>query len=108
MGWSVALIELPQIRLRVKVVQKLAAFKPKVTGIFDHQLLLKVVALCDNTHQPPAFKALYLLSLFSVLRLASILPHSKATFSPKICLTRGDIFFSPSGIHLLVKATKTL
>ena len=110
MGWSVTLFEHPQIRLCVKAMQMLAPLKPKVTGIFYHELLLKLVALCDNTHQPPAFKALYLLSFFfmlSMLRLASILPHSRATFSPHLHLTRGDIFLSTSGIQLLVKVTKT-
>ena len=55
MGWSVGLFKHSQIRLCVKAVQKLAPLKLKVTGIFDYELLLKLVALCDNTHQPPAF-----------------------------------------------------
>ena len=45
---------------------KASPFQAKVTGRFDHELLLKLVALCANTYQPPALKALSIVLLLHV------------------------------------------
>ena len=54
------------------------------------------------------FKALYLFAFFSFLRISNLVPHKIAAFSPLEQLTRGDIFFAPPGLHILIKWTKTM
>ena len=45
---------------------------------------------------------------FSFLRISILVPHSIQAFSPLEQITRGDVFFAPPGIHILVKWTKTI
>ena len=45
---------------------------------------------------------------FSFLRISNLVPHTVATFCPLEQLTRGDIFFAPPGVHMLIKWSKTM
>ena len=54
------------------------------------------------------FKALYLVAFFSFLRISNLVPHKIAAFSPLEQLTRGDIFFAPPGMHILIKWSKIM
>ena len=54
------------------------------------------------------FKGLYLTAFFSFLGISNLVPHSIKAFSPLEQITRGDVFFAPPGIQLLIKWTKTI
>ena len=45
---------------------------------------------------------------FSFLRISNLVPHSIKAFSPIEQMARGDVFFAPPGIHLLIKWSKTI
>ena len=71
-------------------------------------MLKKIVTLCDVFSQGYVFKAVYLLSFFSFLRLSSLAPNAILTFDPLKHLCRGDVFISKRRASVLVKWSKTL
>ena len=54
------------------------------------------------------YKAAFLLSYFSFLRISNLIPHSMASFNPLEQLAREDIIFGPPGAHIIIKWSKTL
>ena len=54
------------------------------------------------------FKAAFLLSFFSFLRISNLVPHSIASYDYLKQLARGDILFAHPGAHLIIKWSKTL
>ena len=54
------------------------------------------------------FKAAYLLSFFSFLRISNLVPHSISTFDPIKHLSRANVFFAPPGAHILITWSKTI
>ena len=103
---------LPFYDHRIKYFQKsLVLNKPFVATIkkiIDIPLLKDIIAVCDTMWMGQVFKSLYLTAFFSFLRISNLVPHTVATFSTLEELTRGDIFFAPPGVHLLIKWTKTM
>ena len=103
---------LPFLDQRIIYFQKSLArqrqFSIKIKKIIDIPLLQKITSLCDTTWMGQIYKATYLVALFSFLRISNLVPHSISAFSPLEQLTRGDIFFAPPGVHLLIKWSKTM
>ena len=57
------------------------------------------------------YKAAYLLSFFSFLRISNLVPHSIHKYDPLHQLARADVIFAPPpppGAHLIIKWSKTL
>ena len=54
------------------------------------------------------YKAAYLLSFFSFLRISNLVPHTINSYDPLQQLARADIIFAPPGALVLVKWSKTL
>ena len=81
-------------------------FTGKIKKIIDIKLLTDIVSLCDTKWMGQIFKALYLVAFFFFLRVSNLVPHKITAFSPLEELTRGDIFFAPPGLHILIKWTK--
>ena len=77
-------------------------FSVKIKKIIDLPLLHKIITLCDTTYMGQIYKAIYLVAFFSFLRISNLVPHSIKSFSPLEQLTRGDVFFVPPGLHLLM------
>ena len=67
-----------------------------------------IIRICETLQAPVVFKALYLFTYFSFLRLSNILPHAAKQFDPTRHLTRGDLIFSPSFCTIIIKWSKTL
>ena len=80
----------------------------RVKGIFDIQSLNDIVSLCDNFHMGFVYKAVFLLSFFSFMRLSNLVPPSIPSFSPLVHLCRGDFIPQPPFATLVVKWSKTL
>ena len=103
---------LPFLDQRIIYFQKSLArqrqFSIKIKKIIDIPLLQKITSLCDTTWMGQIYKATYLVAFFSFLRISNLVPHSISAFSPLEQLTRGDIFFAPPGVHLLIKWSKTM
>ena len=83
-------------------------FKPNLKPIIDIDMLKAITITCDSMYMGFVYKALYLVSFFSFLRISNLVPHSAAAYCPLLQLARGDIFFQPPGIHMLVKRTTIL
>ena len=103
---------LPFYDQRIAYFQKsLVLHKPfaaNIKKIIDIPLLTNIVAVCDTMWMGQVYKALYLTAFFPFLRISNLVPHTVATFSPIEQLTRGDVFFAPPGVHLLIKWSKTM
>ena len=82
-------------------------FSPVVKKIIDIPLLTAIISICNTMWMGQIFKALYLTVFFSFLRVSNLVPHSIKTFSP-IQMSRGDVFFTTPGIHLLIKWSKII
>ena len=83
-------------------------FKVSIKSIIDPSTLNHIVSQCDHMFMGQVYKAAYLLSFFSFLRISNLVPHSITTFDPNYQLARADIIFAPPGAHVVVKCSKTL
>ena len=72
------------------------------------QMLHQILQVCDSLQTPIVFKALYLFTFFSFLRLSNILPHAVKQFDVTRHLTRGDLIFAPGFCMIIIKWSKTL
>ena len=68
------------LALYIKSLRIQAPLAPSRRPGLDVQLLTRIIHTCDSFRFPAIFKPLYLLCLFSFLRLSNILPHSVPTF----------------------------
>ena len=97
---------------RIKYFQKSLIlnkkFAAKIKKIIDIKTLTDIVFVCDTMWMGQIFKALYLVAFFSFLRISNLVPHKISAFSPLEQLSRGDIFFSTPGLHILIKWSKTM
>ena len=80
----------------------------KLKSIIDIPLLKRIVELCDFTYVAQIFKALYLLSFYSSMRLSDLVPHTEAQFSPLKHLARSDVILRPEKLILILKRLKTM
>ena len=91
-----------------KAIQRQAPIRVSLKKIIDVPLLKLIVSQCDYTFMGQIFKALYLLSFYSFLRLSNLVPHAVAQFSPLKHLCRGDVIFRTGKVVILVKWSKTM
>ena len=98
----------PRITYFQKSLSLHKTFAPVVKKIIDIPLLASITSICDTMWMGQIFKALYLTAFFSFLRISNLVPHSIKAFSPIEQMARGDVFFAPPGIHLLIKWSKTI
>ena len=97
-----------RIPLFIKSVKINRSLKPVFNTVIDENILLSMILACDNFSHPIIFRALYLFTYFSFLRLSNILPHTVATFDSSRHLCMGDLIFSDQAIVVVVKWSKTL
>ena len=102
----------PFLDPRIKYIKKSLAVNKKFTGkiekIIDIKTLTEIVSLCDTKWMGQIFQTLYLVAFFSFLRISNLVPHKITAFSVLEQLSRGDIFFPPPGLHILIKWSKTM
>ena len=80
----------------------------KLNKIIHIALLKQIVEQCHLTYMGQSFKAVYLLSFFSFLRLSNLVPHCVGDFSPLKHIARGDLIFKPGKVVVLIKWSKTM
>ena len=85
-----------------------SSFHPTPRGIFDIRTLALISSTCDILHDPPLYRAAFLLSFFAFLRMSNVAPHSKFKFDGNRHFLRQDVIFQSPGAHILIKWTKTL
>ena len=97
-----------RLPLFIKSIKINRPLQPLWNLIVDENMLLSICTMSSMLPFPKVFKALYLLTYFSFLRLSSILPHTLAAFDHTRHLCKGDIIFSHHNAVIVVKWTKTL
>ena len=107
-GLNVSTFEDSRVAYYIKFIRLKQTFKASLLTIIDFRLLRQIILECEKFAYPTLFKSVYLIAFFSFLRLSNLLPHSIGTFSTLEQLAKGDIFFAPPGLHILVKWSKTL
>ena len=83
-------------------------FKAVLRPVIDIPLLKNISLTCDSMYLGHIFKAVYLVALFSFLRISNLVSHSIATYSHLKQLARADVIFAPPGALLIIKWSKTL
>ena len=63
---------------------------------------------CGALEHPIVYKALYVFTYFSFLRMSNILPHSTTAYDFTRHISRGDIIFSQTGVTIIIKWSKTI
>ena len=107
-GLDVASFSDDCLRYYQKAVQMHAPLNVKLKSIIDIPLLKRIAHQCDFTYMGQIFKALYLLSFYSFLRLSNLVPHTVVQFSPLKHLARGDVILRPDKLVLRLKWSKTM
>ena len=96
-GLDVACFSDHRLRYYQKAVQVHSPLNVKLKSIIDIPLLRRIVYQCDFTYMGQIFKALYLLSFYTI-----------AQFSPLKHLARGDVILRPDKIVVILKWSKTM
>ena len=98
--------------VRLKYYQKAihmhTPLRVNLKKVIDIPLLRLIVHQCDFTFMGQIYKALYLLSFYSFLRLSNLVPHAVSRYSPLKHLSRGDVIFHAGKAVILVKRPKTM
>ena len=87
----------PQIKYFTRSLTLTAPLKISLKTVIDVDTLKAIVTKCDTMYMGQIFKAAFLLSFFSFLRISNLVPHSMQTFNPLEQLARADIFLAPLG-----------
>ena len=96
-----------QVRFNKALIRQ-QPFSHVMKSIIDTDMLNSIAKQCDNIFMGFVFKAAFLLSFFSFLRISNLVPHSIASYDYLKQLARGDIIFAPPGAHVVIKWSKTL
>ena len=108
LGLGVACFDDSRLKYSQKAVQLQSPLNVKLKKVIDIPLLKSIVQLCDLTYMGQIFKAVYLLSFYSFLRLSNLVPHAITQFLPLKHLARGDLIFRPDKVVVLLKWSKTI
>ena len=84
-----------------KAVQMHAPMRVNLKKVINIPLLKLIIQQCDYTYMGQVFKALYLLSFYSFLRLSNLAPHAVTQYSPLKHLSRDDVIFCPGKAVIL-------
>ena len=99
--WSLdtSLFNDSRIKYFTKAITLTDPLKISLKAVIDIPLLHQIVSQCDDTFMGQVFKAAYLLSCFSFLRISSLIPHSIHSFDPNKQLARADVFLLLQGSY---------
>ena len=97
-----------RIRIYKKSLLHYSPFNSNIKAIIDIPMLTSLVGQCDSIYMGTVFKAAFLTSFVSFLRISNLVPHSISSFDYMKQLARADVIFAPPGAHILIKWSKTL
>ena len=105
-GLDVACFNDARLKFYLKAIQRHVPLVVKLNKIIDIPMLSKIVEQCDFTYMGQIFKALYLLSFYSFLRISNLVPHAVSKFSPFKHLARGVSCFNRIRLLLWLSGVK--
>ena len=95
-----------RLPLFLKALKINAPLSFKSQKIITTDVLQCILLMCDALQEPVIFKALYLFTFFSFLRMSNILPQTVAKFDVTRHLARGDLIFSGQQYTVIIKWSK--
>ena len=105
---NTAVLDNKLIKLAIRAVAYNAPLSFKIKGVWSiAQLKLLTRALKEYPHSKE-ITAICLMGFFGFYRLATLVPHNKASFSPARYTTHGDIIWGPPGVHVITKSAKNM
>ena len=107
LGLDVSAFSDPRVKVFTRALLRSRPLNPHIKSIIDISMLKKIVSQCDRVYLGMVYKAAFLLSFFSFLRISNLVPHSISSFDPLKELARGDIIVAPPGAYIVVKWSKT-
>ena len=113
LGLDVSAFFDPRVKVFTRALMRSRPLNPNIKAIIDIPMLTKIITHCDRLYFGMVYKAAFLLSFFSFLRISNVVPHSISSSDPLKQLARGDVIFAPPpppppGAHIIVKWSKTL
>ena len=96
------------IQLAIRSVAYNAPLRFKIKGVLTINKLRQLIRALQGTHNEHMYKAIMLLGFFGFYRLATLVPPSKASFTPSRFPTHGDVIWGPPGAHILTKCAKNM
>ena len=108
LGLDVSAFFDPRFKVFTRALLRSRPLNPHIKAIIDIPMLTKIISQCDRLYLGMVYKAAFLLSFFSFLRISNLVPCSISSFDPLKQLARGDIIMAPPGAHIIVKWSKTL
>ena len=94
--------------LAIKAVAHNAPLSFKVKGVLSVNKLKELVRALWKLPDTKVHVAMCLMAFFGFYRLATLVPPSKAAFSPARYLTHGDVIWGSPGAHIIVKYAKNM
>ena len=97
-----------KVSLMLRSCSRTLPFAPNTKQILSPMALQSLIQAVSNQPMGILYKALFLVAFHGFLRISNLLPRSSRSFLPLKHLTRGDVLFSPPGVHIILKWSKTL
>ena len=97
-----------RISLFVKSIKNNSQLAPTVRSLIDVEVLGHILQAATKFPFPVVYLPLYLLFIFSFLRISNILHHTIASFDVSRQLARGDIIFGNDQATIIIKWSKTI
>ena len=89
----------PRIKVFTRSLMRSRPLNPNIKTVIDIAMLTRIVKHCERMYLGMMYKAAFLLSFFSFLRISNLVPHSINSFDPLKQLARGDNFCPAWGSH---------
>ena len=96
------------IQLAIRSVAYNTPLRFKIKGVLTINKLRQLIRALQGIHNENMYKAIMLLGFFGFYRLATLVPTSKASFTPSRYPTHGDVIWGPPGAHILTKCAKNM
>ena len=103
----------PRIKYFQKSLPLHRPFNVSLKSIIDPHTLPLIAQQCDHMFMGPVYKAAYILSFFSFLRISNLVSHTIDSYNPPQQLARADIILPPPPpppprANVIIKWSKTL
>ena len=96
------------LKLAIRSVAHNAPVSFEVKGVFTIDKLGQLMSAMAGIPNEHVLKAVMLLGFFGFYRLSTLVPSSRATFSPSRFPTHGDVAWGAPGAHVITKCTKSM
>ena len=106
--WDDSVLDNRLLKLAVRSVAHNAPLTFRVKGIFSVNQLRQLMRALSGIPNERVYKAVMLMGFFGFYRLSSLVPPSKAAFSPSRFPTHGDVIWGAPSAHIVTKCTKSM